>query len=284
MRTVTLFLLCTLGAPWTLAASPLKGIDLQLLSEVASIKAGEPFTVGLHIHHHEGYHTYWRNPGIVGLATDIDWTLPPGFSAGPIQWPYPEIVDMAGHPAHGFNRDVLLMVEITPPDQIAPEKVTFRAGISWMACADSCHPGTATLSLTLPVRDATALDRTNRDRFRKARRDLPKILRDWKATVSSEANAPTIQLHLARRRDLPHKLQVLYFFSSDGQVSSDQPQELKAMGNGTYILTLRRAEFGPANATTVPGVLISPSPFGPDRQLFGTIAPSYPDRKTAPPP
>ena len=88
-----LLLLCS----WkTLAiAQETKGLEIALISEVKSIKAGESFTVGLHLKHHKGFHSYWKNPGVVGLPTSIKWDLPKGFTAGEIQWPYPELTMMA---------------------------------------------------------------------------------------------------------------------------------------------------------------------------------------------
>lgn len=40
------------------------------------------------------WHTYWINPGDSGAPTEIRWNLPPGFEAGPIQWPYPERIEL----------------------------------------------------------------------------------------------------------------------------------------------------------------------------------------------
>ena len=91
-----------------------QGADLKFVAAVSAIQPGVPFTVALHIRHEEGFHTYWKAPGIVGLPTMIEWKLPPGFSAGPIEWPSPELVDMASHPAHGYHRDVLLLTKKTP--------------------------------------------------------------------------------------------------------------------------------------------------------------------------
>ena len=44
-------------------------LDIKLVSEVTSIAPGQPFYVGLALPHGEGYHTYWKFPGIVGVPT-----------------------------------------------------------------------------------------------------------------------------------------------------------------------------------------------------------------------
>ena len=120
----------------TLLASLARGEDdawgarLQLISENSVIRAGEPFKVGVRIHHRDGFHSYWKNPGVVGFATKVDWKLPDGFRAGPITWPVPELVDMAGNTTHGYERDVLLTATITPPEELAEKEVTLKAQIA----------------------------------------------------------------------------------------------------------------------------------------------------------
>ena len=73
-----------------LGDSPHAGtVRARLLSEVAEIGAGETFLVGVLIEMDSGWHTYWENGGDAGLPTTIEWTLPEGWSAGPILWPTP---------------------------------------------------------------------------------------------------------------------------------------------------------------------------------------------------
>ena len=60
----------------------MKGVKINLLSEADAVSPGSKFTVAIHLQHFDGFHTYWKNPGMVGVATQIDWTLPKGFKAG----------------------------------------------------------------------------------------------------------------------------------------------------------------------------------------------------------
>lgn len=257
-------------------AAPLTGADLKLVSDTTAVEASKPFTVGLHIHHHKGYHTYWQNPGIVGVPTDIAWTLPPGFTTDPIQWPTPEVVDMAGHPAHGFHRDVLLMVQITPPSEITSKDITLRAEINWMACAKTCHPGNTSLSLTLPTGKTTPS--VSRPLFKKAKEELPTPLANWSVNLLSSPSAPTIRLLLVPQAHPPAKLENLYFFSSDGQVSSDRPQKLSPQVKGAYTLILERSEYGPEKASHLPGVLSTTTPIAKNGDLPARINPAYSDK------
>src|SRR5574337_1136515 len=62
-------------------------VEAQLVSDKLSAKPGQPVLVGLKLRMIPDWHTYWKNPGDSGLPTRIQWELPPGWKAGPIQWP-----------------------------------------------------------------------------------------------------------------------------------------------------------------------------------------------------
>ncbi|MEO0444450.1 MAG: hypothetical protein AAF191_00085 [Verrucomicrobiota bacterium] len=63
-------------------SSSAKRPDTQatLLSERSTITSGEPFTVGIQLSHPEGWHSYYKNSGIIGESLHTDWELPEGFT------------------------------------------------------------------------------------------------------------------------------------------------------------------------------------------------------------
>ncbi len=249
-----------------------KGVDVALVAENRSIAAGKKFTVALKIHHHEKFHTYWKSPGIAGVPTEIQWELPEGFTAGEIQWPYPEKSMMAIHPVHGYERDVMLLVEITPPAEITKEKVDLKATATWMACADGCFPGKIALDLELPVAPESAVDAGKSESFTKARQEIPQPLQHWTTEVVSAVDAEEIRIRLKPESADAVLPQDVYFFSSDGQISSNKPQRLETK-DGVYEIIAKRSKFGPKGKTTLPGILSSASPLGTEGPRFAAIEP-----------
>src|SRR5260370_36037198 len=73
-----------------------ENVRAELLADVAAVKAGEPFWVGLRQTIRPKWHTYWKNPGESGLPTEIKWTLPARGAAGPISRPPPQPVNIRG--------------------------------------------------------------------------------------------------------------------------------------------------------------------------------------------
>ena len=227
------------------------GLRPSLIAENQTIVPGEPFTVGFHLEHEPGYHTYWENPGIVGMATQLKWDLPPGFSASPIIWPYPEVSDMAGHPCHGYERDVTLLTIITPPERIESETVTLKATAAWMCCAKGCYPGNTEFSLTLPISAQNQPNPASAALIAKARKEVPKKSKDW--TVRLLPKSTPSQLVLSFQGPLGEE--PAYFFSTDGQISSDQKQTFRKTAPSTWELTIARAQFSPQDKDNVPGIL-----------------------------
>jgi hypothetical protein len=60
---------------------------------------------------------------------------------------------------------------------------------------------------------------------------------------------------LSFQGEFKRPLKEAYFFSSDGQISSDQKQKFVEEKNGSITLKIPRSEFSPEGKTTIPGVL-----------------------------
>lgn len=257
---------------------PQMGVDTSLVSEASQIVAGGKFRVALKLHHHPGYHTYWRGPGIAGVPTELHWDLPPGFSAGPIQWPFPEKSMMAIYPVHGYERDVLLLVDITAPSEIAASEVELRATANWMACAKGCFPAAVDLTLNLPVGSAAKIAPAQKAAFEQATEELPQPLLGWTVELVSARGAPEIRFRVTpdAATSGASVAREVYFFSDDGQVSSDQPQKVVFAGDGSFEVSVPRSTSTEVDKATLPGVLECDPPLAGNKKPYVSIAPHYP--------
>ena len=139
--------------------------------------------MALFLDHDEDFHTYWQNPGTVGLATSLKWELPAGFKAGPIQWQAPEKVKMVSYDAHGYNSDATLLVDITAPETLPEDGVELKAKAIWMVCGPEpklcCNMGFKNLSLPLQTSTSMEWDADGRARIQEARKKIPQVLDGW---------------------------------------------------------------------------------------------------------
>ena len=250
-----------------------EGLEIQLVAEKKALQSAEPFSVGLHIRHHAGFHTYWKNPGIVGVPTQIEWQLPEGFKAGPIEWPTPELTKMAIYPVYGYEREVLLPITITPPKGFEASKsegVLLKAKTAWMCCAKTCHPGFTTLSLEIPCSQPTSQSADTKwaRMFAQERKNAPVASDAWVFEAKREGD----QVHLilspvrsakANSAVFDH-LDQLYFFSGDGLIDSPSEQSFrKLQGSDKIVVALNVSEFAseltnPSQAPRLKGVANAP--------------------------
>jgi len=138
--------------PLNAAAAPVLSVrsgpvEARVVVEQTSILPGKTFTAGVILRMDPGWHVYWKNPGDSGLPTRVAWDAPPGFAAGPIQWPLPERIETQGLVTYGYSGQVLLLSAITPPAGLpAGRAVTLGAKVEWLACRVECTPGAGYLT------------------------------------------------------------------------------------------------------------------------------------------
>jgi thiol:disulfide interchange protein len=147
-------------------------VKAELLADTNAIVPGKPFTIGLLLRMTPGWHTYWKFSGDAGLPTELKWKLPPGWKVGEIQWPIPlKTIDPGDIETYGYENEVLLMQEITPPPKVDDSSVRLSADASWLVCEKICIPGSATLQLDLPI--SANRQPANTELFARYRRLLP---------------------------------------------------------------------------------------------------------------
>ncbi|GAA4716989.1 thioredoxin family protein [Sphingomonas lutea] len=152
-------------------------IASRLVAEDAVAVPGETITLALMMRPDKGWHGYWKNPGDSGIETQIDWTLPPGVTAGPIQYPVPHRLVIGGLMNYVYEGDYAQLIDVKVPADIAPgTKLPLRATVDYLACTkEVCVPETAKVALDLTVgpRPGPMANRAMFDGFRQA---LPKPL------------------------------------------------------------------------------------------------------------
>ena len=147
-------------------------VRAELLADTKAIVPGKPFTVGLLLRMAPGWHTYWKFSGDAGLPTEMKWKLPLGWKIGEIQWPIPlKTIDPGDIETYGYQDEILLMQEITPPLKLDVSSVQLAAEANWLVCEKICIPGSAILRLDLPV--ASSSEPANADVFARYRRLVP---------------------------------------------------------------------------------------------------------------
>jgi thiol:disulfide interchange protein len=155
---------------------------------------GKTVWLGLQLQHQPHWHTYWKNPGDSGLPTQLQWTLPPGATAGDIAWPTPQKIAIGSLANLGYEGTVLLPVPLTLGADFRPgalaQDLEVRLSASWLVCRQECIPQDGQFALRLPLRSSTAGQAAD---FAKAWAAAPQAFAG-KATAQVNANTMALQV------------------------------------------------------------------------------------------
>src|SRR2546423_5601125 len=88
-----------------------RGIEPELVAEGPAPPGGE-VELAIHMRTNPGWHGYWLNPGDAGLPMDVKWQLPPGFSAGPLRYPVPGRLEIAGLMNYVYQHEYAVLVRL----------------------------------------------------------------------------------------------------------------------------------------------------------------------------
>lgn len=256
MKTSNLVLLPLLIAALYLSTADSFGVETEAVEKDGikalkmgtghdSISPGQTLEIGLSIEHLPEFHTYWKAPGIVGLPTAIEWTLPKGFVASELEWPVPEVTKMADYTCYGYERDVCLITKIQAPEKLEGDSVTLKAKVSFMCCAKTCHPGYQDFSLTIPINrtDAPKPVTDWQNLFTEARKIQPVAAPEHWA-VKAIASDKQVIIHLETDKGKFTATDKAQCFCEANLVHSDRPQHYSQNEDRSKsTFTLVRSEF-----------------------------------------
>ncbi len=230
------------------------------MSEVGSVRPGEPFAVGLRLVMDAGWHSYWRNPGDSGIPTSLAWDLPDGFEAGQIQWPYPTRFERPPLASYGYEVEVLLPVEIKPPAELASgTTVTLAARADWLICEEICYPATADVSIELPVNDRSPEPDTRwAGAFAAARARLPVRPEGWGFAAREVSDGYVLEVSPPPGLDISFP-DPPFFADAQAVIAHAAPQPVTRSAEG-YRIQLAASEFSRGPPERLEGVLLVGDP------------------------
>jgi thiol:disulfide interchange protein len=252
-------LLALIAAP--VSAAP-NHITPALVAETMAPAAGSKATLAFAMKPAPQWHGYWENPGDAGLPTRAVWTAPRSMAFGPLQYPVPQPLLIAGLMNYVYESDYAQLVTVDVPAGLAAgTRLPISVKLDWLACnPQTCVPETATLAITLSVGDGAVAPEA-RARFDRWRAALPRPLgAQAHFAVANGRFRLEIPLPAAASVDKP------YFFPlTDGAIDYAAPQIAIRDGDRLVVETAARPNF-PAK---IEGVLR----VGPDAGLSFSATP-----------
>jgi thiol:disulfide interchange protein DsbD len=262
MRTIlaTILILTT-----TLGAKPVRDGAFvgEFVAAKTAVQPGETIDIALRIQHDDAFHTYWKAPGIVGVPTEIKWTMKGGLEPGDILWPQPQRIKMGPYWAYGYEGETFLVVPLTAPEDAKPGTIAkLTAKVSFMVCpavlteTNTCYPGFVDLDFEIPIAKEPGATTAWAKHIAAARKTFAVPNEAWDASATRSGEQLTLTLR-ARAGIKFARPESFYFYSYDGTVHSDKEQTVTHHDDGRITISLTRSEFAPKGKSALEGILFT---------------------------
>lgn len=231
-------------------------VRLEVFADHRSVGPGESFRVAIVQRIDRSWHTYWTNPGDAGVATQITWSVPQGYSIGPAAWPVPAVFRAGPLVTYGYAGEVVSLQELRAPPVLEAGTGVLVVDVKWLVCHESCIPGRATVRIALEqvVAGAGAADPAAKRRIDAAERRLPRDA-PWPVSLSVEPSAVQLVIHGAAR-ELGTLAPVRFLPLQWGQIDNAADQ-VADWSDGDLVLTLQRGDLRSEPIAAVEGLLVA---------------------------
>lgn len=238
---------------WAGSIAKTPQLTVELIAEPTPIISGKTLTVALRLIPVPGWHIYWKNPGDSGLPPSVTWKLPSGWTAGPLQFPFPEKILLPPLVSYGYEQETLLLTTFTIPDyEKIPSSFPIEADVEWLVCKETCLPGKTHLNLTLSTEPKPNIDLQGL--FDDVRKDLPISLSH--IPISAKTEGSVLQLTVQPQT----KVGPLNFFPEADFLDEFKLSKTEVLSSGKLQLTLHLKEKAKLSPS-LQGVLVAENPW-----------------------
>lgn len=177
-----------------LNAQQLAAANAKIVVDSYSLEKSRSVPIGILIELEKDWHIYWRNSGDTGIPTSIEFDLPDGISIKEIQWSVPKVFEFDGLASFGYEKQVLLIAELTMPKSFESSSVLVTAKIKSLICKDVCIPFNTTVSKEIKLMNSfSAVDEISK-LFSQTRINLPEAKNDFELSVTPGDDQITLSI------------------------------------------------------------------------------------------
>ena len=232
---------------------------VEAWAESKTFRSGKPFTVAIRLTPDPGWHTYWRNPGDSGSPTTLEWKLPPGWKAGPVEFPVPDRIPVGeGLVSFGYEGPSVLLQTLTPPRVTDPRASNLVVTVSWVACKEECVTGST--SLEIRVRPGEALkDEVAAKVIGPARSHLPSTLPEFR--VRASVSGEQYRLDVTRATSWTAEAAQAVFIPLDPEALDHSDGQGVTVSGPVLSLVLKPSGFRSSPLRRLRGLLVAPNSY-----------------------
>jgi thiol:disulfide interchange protein/DsbC/DsbD-like thiol-disulfide interchange protein len=244
--------------PARVAAAPDRPVEVELLSGARAVAPGDTIPVAIRVRPNPGWHTYWRHAGDVGSAPVVTWRLPEGYSAAPLRWPAPELMESPPLASYGYKREVHLLGAVhVPPSARVGSTAKLEAALTWVVCLEECYSGDVDVALAVPVAATTVANEAVARVLAAEAARVPARLDGW--TFRAAADSAGVLLHAyppaqAAIASVGTTPRARFFIDSAGVIDHAAKPAVRTIPTGLE-LQIGRSAYAAGTPSRITGVL-----------------------------
>ncbi len=244
--------------------APADEVEASLILEKTIIQPGETLFVAVKLRMKNGWHTYWKNPGDAGYATQIEWALPPKTMVSDILWPAPEKFQFGDLVNFGYSDEVTLLTKIQIPKSHKSQIFQINAMVEWLACKDVCIPGNQKLSGNVAIGTQSVVNNVSLKEITSAKSLIP-------GKLNMEDNGSEIwlspsSLNIKIPQSVASNLESLYFFPTKNNIINYSSQQILTEEGNFWNLKIKRTKQGAPHGAGVEGIIVAKPSFSDGHQ------------------
>lgn len=233
----------------------MESVQAELITENKNFVVGDNWAA-LVLTHDNDWHTYYKNAGDAGIATNLTFDLSDDVKVSEFFWPTPHKLSFSADLVnYGYEGLTILPFKVNVPEAYLGRKVSMKADLSLKAnllvlmCKDICLPGTASFDIKRDVSRFAVEDKTSAYLFKKAFAKLPS---NNNSTVSAVVKGDNVEITIpTTSAEIPK----VFIPSDEGIINDSQAQAFSKTSNG-YKLVLEKDMYLDTIPENFGGVLI----------------------------
>jgi thiol:disulfide interchange protein DsbD len=229
-------------------------VHVQLVVPQSTFYPGGPNSAGLYFKLEPGWHVYWSNAGDSGEPPRMNWNLPAGITASPLEFPAPKRLPLGPLMDFGYEDEVLFPFSFDVAKTATPGAAVLDAKVSWLVCREVCIPGKAELGMRVLLAASAPASATTSSAdetlWKRGIESLPTQLPSQdKALFQPTATGFRLGVTTGRR-----ETDAVFFPEDQNLIDNPSPQKVSPTKDG-LVLELKKDANLTSNPAQLKGVL-----------------------------
>lgn len=239
---------------YNLIAQQLTQAIARIVVDSYSLEKTRSIPIAILIELEKDWHLYWRNSGDTGIPTSVEFELPEGTTVSEIQWPVPKVFEFDGLASFGYEKQLLLLTELTIPENYQSNSVSVTAKLKSLICKDVCIPFNTTISKDIILMNNFLADDDVSTFFAETRKNLPEVKNDFELSITPDEYFITLIIQ-SLNLDLT-KINSLYFLPYDNGIFKNTAGQNFKINDDSIELKLEYDQFKTEELRELLGILV----------------------------